>query len=229
MLVIIALDGPAGSGKSTTARAVAQRLGFLYLDTGAMYRAVALAVLRAGEPPTPDVLDALLPSLQLNVRHEGDEMRMLIGEEDVSEAIRQPRVGQVASRVGAHKAVRDKMLKEQRRIGRNFDKQGGVVLDGRDIGTVVFPKADLKIFMVADPMERARRRVADLAARGISAEVDEVLAEMMQRDQQDSERAIAPLRPADDAIELDTTAMSFEEQVAFVVKKARERSHRAPV
>ncbi len=227
--MIVAIDGPAGSGKSTTAREVARRLGYLYLDTGAMYRAVALAFVRRGAAATPEAAEALLPTLRLDVRHEGDAMRVLLDGEDVSEAIRQPEVGQAASAVSALGAVRRKLTAEQRRIGSAYARSPGVVLDGRDIGTVVFPKADLKIFMVADAEVRARRRQTERAALGDEAPFEAVLADIEQRDRQDSRRALAPLRKADDAVVLDTTHRSVEAQVQFVLDCVRERQAQGPV
>lgn len=221
--MIVAIDGPAGSGKSTTARAVARRLGYLYLDTGAMYRAVALAFLRAEAAPTPEAAARLLPALTLDLRYADGEQRVLLDGEDVTEAIRRPEVGGAASAVSAVPAVREKLTAEQRRIGHTYAEAPGVVVDGRDIGTVVFPEAALKIFMVADADVRARRRHAELAERGTPRPLDEVRAEMLQRDRQDSQRALAPLRQADDAVVLDTSARSFDEQVQFIVDRVRER------
>lgn len=227
--MIIAIDGPAGSGKSTTARAVAEALSFLYLDTGAMYRAAALAFLRADQPLTEAGAVAVLEGLRIDVQHaEGGEMRVLLDGEDVSRRIRQADAGQVVSRVSALPAVREKLMAEQRRIAREREAaDGGVVLDGRDIGTVVFPDADVKIFLVADVKERARRRQADRRAQGEEAPLEDVQREIEARDRADRERSIAPLRQAEDATELDTTERSVEEQVRLVVERVRERQRRA--
>ena len=223
--MIVAIDGPAGSGKSTTAREVARRLGYLYLNTGAMYRGVALAFLKTGSDASPDAADALLPELRLDLRYDGGDMRILLNDEDVTRAIRQPEVGQMASRVGKLAAVRQKLVAEQRRLGTHYGQDPGVVLEGRDIGTVVFPDAEVKIFLIAEPEVRARRRQAELAAAGTSVAFETVLAEIQQRDRQDRQRALSPLRKADDAVELDTSDRSIDEQVAFVIDCVREREN----
>ena len=217
--VIVAIDGPAGSGKSTTARLVAHRLGCLYLDTGAMYRAVALAFLRADVVGSDGVAaDRVLESMAIDMVLEGFGNRVLLNGEDVTEAIRRADVTSASSVVSALPAVRHKLVEEQRRIARNHEAQGrGVVLDGRDIGTVVFPAASTKVFLVADLSERARRRHAELAARGIEASIEEVMTDLEERDHRDRSRSIAPLRKADDAVELDTSQLTIEEQVDFVV------------
>lgn len=228
--MVIAIDGPAGSGKSTTARAVAARLGYLYLDTGAMYRAVALAFLRAAVPMTDEGAAALLPGLRVDLVHEHGALRVLLGGEDVTEAIRQPEVSAGASRVATLEAVRRKLVDEQRRVARYYERTGGgVVVDGRDIGTVVFPEAEVKVFMQADPVVRAHRRRRELEARGQSAAFDDVLAEMQRRDRQDTERALAPLRRADDAVVLDTSQLGFEAQVDAVLALVEERRQRSAV
>ncbi len=221
--MIVAIDGPAGSGKSTTAREVARRLGYLYLNTGAMYRAVALAFLRADTEASPEGAAALLPTLRLDVRHEEGDMRIFLGDEDVTNAIKRPEAGQMASRVGMLAAVREKLVAEQRRLGTAYSQDPGVILEGRDIGTVVFPDAEVKIFLVADPEVRARRRQTELAAGGTPVSVEEVLAEIRQRDRQARERTLSPLRKADDAIELDTSHRSIDGQVQFVIDRVRER------
>ena len=228
--MIIAIDGPASSGKSTTARAVAERLGYLYLDTGAMYRAVALAFLRAEAEPTAEAARALLPQLRLDVRHENGAMRVLLDGADVTDEIRTQAVGMMASRVSALPLVREQLVQEQRRIGRAFaDAGGGVVLDGRDIGTVVFPDADVKVFMVADADVRARRRLQELEARGETADFSDVLDEIRQRDARDQARAVAPLRRADDALALDSTHYAIDEQVEVVLEAVRERQKASTV
>ncbi|GIV62322.1 MAG: cytidylate kinase [Rhodothermaceae bacterium] len=228
--MVITIDGPAGSGKSTTARLLADRLGYLYLDTGAMYRAVALAVLRAGVRPTEEEVAPLLQRLRLVVRHEADGMHVLLDGEDVTPAIRTSEVGALASEISRLAPVRQKLVAVQREAARRaLQAGGGVVLEGRDTGTVVFPGADLKVFMVAEPQERARRRREELRRRGEERTLDEVLAEIEQRDRQDRERALAPLRKAPDAFELDTTGLTIEEQVDLILAEVRERQRRAAV
>ncbi len=221
--MIVAIDGPAGSGKSTTARRVAEKLGFLYLDTGAMYRAVALALARHHA----DIGEArsLPPDFALRLGHDAEgEMRVFLGGEDVSGLIRTAAMGMAASQVAALPWVRRAMVALQREAAAAWQQQGGgVVLDGRDIGTVVFPDADLKIFMVADARERARRRLRELEARGEADTLENVEKALVARDAQDAGRAVSPLRAAPDALVLDTTALSPEEQVDFVVARALER------
>lgn len=223
--MIVAIDGPAGSGKSTTARRVAKETGYLYLDTGAMYRATALAFLRRDREATSEAARAVLPDVQLGVKHERGEMRILLGDDDVTRAIRTPAISRLTSTISELRPVREKLVEEQRRIARRFasEEGGGVVIDGRDIGTVVFPDADVKVFVVADPEVRARRRKRDLEADEVSVSFEEVLADIKKRDRQDRRRDIAPLRRAEDAVELDTTHRSVEEQVQFVVDRIRER------
>ena len=223
--MVVAIDGPAGSGKSTTARKVAQNVGYLYLDTGAMYRAVALFFMQEERDPTQEEAENLMPAVQVDMVYRENELRVLLNREDVTQQIRAAGVAGMASQVSGLQPVREKMVAEQRRIAREYEKEGGgIVVDGRDIGTVVFPKAEVKIFMVADAKERARRRKEELEAQGASVTLDEVLAEMQKRDRMDKNRDLAPLRRAEDAIELDTTRCSIEEQVQFVINHIRERS-----
>jgi CMP/dCMP kinase len=215
--VIVAIDGPAGSGKSTTARRVAERLGWLYLDTGAMYRAVALAFQDAGLPFTSDAAGDVLSRLALDLHRTPEGMRVLLDGEDVTGRIRTKAAGEAASRVSALPEVRDRLVHEQRRIAQDA-REGGVVIEGRDIGTVVFPRAEVKIFLIADVQERARRRMAELQERGQQADLDEVAAEIVERDRRDTDRTHAPLRQAEDAVVIDTTGFTLDEQVDRVIE-----------
>jgi len=220
--VIVTIDGPAGSGKSTTARRVASQLDYVYLDTGAMYRAVALAFLRTDAPPTSSGARQVLPTLTVDVQYQAGAMQVFLGGEAVTDQIRTAKVGEVVSDVSTLGSVRDYMVNEQRRIGHEqADLHGGVVLDGRDTGTVVFPDAEVKIFMVADIDERARRRKQEYESAGEEVSFEEVRAEIEHRDRQDRNRDIAPLQRADDAVLLDTTDCTIAEQVGFVVDRVK--------
>lgn len=213
---VVAIDGPAGAGKSTVARAVADALGYLLVDTGALYRGLALAARERGvDWDDGPALAALARQIELSFGPDG---RLRIDGVDRDDDIRSPEMGQGASKVSAHPEVRQALLGIQRALGA----AGGVVLEGRDIGTVVFPDAEVKVFLTAAPEERARRRVGDLARRGIQADYDEVLASIRERDERDERRAVAPLRPADDAWILDSTGLSLEEVVKRVVGRVRE-------
>lgn len=216
--MIVTIDGPAGSGKSTTAQRAAVHLDYVYLDTGAMYRAVALGFLRAGAPASPEGADQVLPRLDVDVTYREGNMQVFLGDEEVTDRIRTAEVGAVVSDISTLAAVRNYMVEEQRRIGREHaEVHGGVVLDGRDTGTVVFPDAPVKIFMVADIDERARRRKQEYEAAGEDISFEEVRTEIEERDRQDRNRDIAPLRRAEDAVLLDTTNRTIADQVAFVV------------
>jgi len=210
---IVAIDGPAGAGKSSASRMLAARLGFAMVDTGAIYRTVALAARRAGIPYQDDAaLEMLLPGLRVRFAppaRAGEAQRVFLGDEDVSSEIRTPPMSMGASAVSARPVVRAGLLELQRRLALAPENRGAV-LEGRDIGTVVFPDADAKFFLTATPEERARRRHAELRARGQEVVFEDVLAEQLQRDRDDSQRAVAPLRPAEDAVQLDTTGLSLE-------------------
>ena len=220
--MIVTIDGPAGSGKSTTAQRVAAQLDYVYLDTGAMYRAVALGFLRAGAPASIEGANEVLSTLEVDVTYRGDAMQVFLGEEDVTDQLRTAKVGGIVSDISTLAPVREYMVTEQRRIGREqAEVHGGVVLDGRDTGTVVFPDAQVKIFMVADIDERARRRLQEYEDAGENISFGEVRAEIEERDRQDRSREIAPLRRAEDATELDTTDRTIAEQVAFVVDRVK--------
>jgi cytidylate kinase len=216
--LVIAIDGPAASGKSTTARLVAEKLGYVHVDTGAMYRAVTLKVLRAGiSPADGEGIARLLETTHMALRREGELMRVLLDGEDVNAEIRNPEVTRAVSAVSRHRSVREMMVREQRRMGA----EGGLVLEGRDIGTVVFPDADLKFFLVAGIEARARRRGEELRARGISPDLSGLIEEIRERDSLDSTRDESPLRKAEDAIEIDTSHLTIEEQVRVVVERVR--------
>jgi cytidylate kinase len=216
--MVIAIDGPAGSGKSSTAKLVAQCLGILHLDTGAMYRAITLKCLREKIAFTDNkALAGLLKRTEITFKGVPPKMSVWMDGEDVSEAIRSDEVTKNVSDYCAPKVVRDAMVEQQRRIGA----AGSCVCEGRDIGTVVFPDAALKFFMTASVQERARRRRMDFEKLGVIKSIEELSREIEERDRKDSTREIAPLRKAEDADEVDTTAMSLEQQVEYVVEKAR--------
>ena len=217
----VAIDGPAGAGKSTIAKAAAARFGFIYVDTGAIYRTVGLAVRRAGvDPKNADRVLPLLTELSIRFDYGADgTQRMFLGDEDVSEEIRTPEISMYASAVSAIPGVRAFLLDMQRDMARKTS----VVMDGRDIGTVVLPDAGLKIFLTASAEERARRRLAELTAKGDSSTYEEVLADMLQRDRNDSTREAAPLKAAEDAVLVDTSHMSLQESIDFVCGKITER------
>lgn len=225
--MIVTLDGPAGSGKSTTARRVAARLGFVYLDTGAMYRAVALGFLRREAPPSAVGVEEVLPSLDVDVDYGKDGMHVFLNGDDVTPDLRSTEVGSVVSQISTLAPVREYMVQEQRRIGHEqADIHGGVVVDGRDTGTVVFPNAPVKVYMVADLDERARRRQQEYEEAGEDISLDEVRREIEDRDRRDRNREIAPLQRAEDAVVLDTTNRTIEEQVSFVVDRVKAHSAR---
>ncbi len=215
----IAIDGPAASGKSTTAKQVAQRLGYLHLDTGAMYRAITLGVLKNGiDISAKEEVQSFAQAAELVVQAEGHRgNRIFLNKKDVTAEIRSPDVTKNVSAVSSYEAVRAVLVREQRKLAED----GGIVLEGRDIGTVVLPNAELKIFMVAAVFERARRRKKELLSAGIEIEDDEIVKEIEERDRKDSTRAVSPLKMAPDAIELDTSSLTIEEQVAFIVERAR--------
>jgi cytidylate kinase len=228
---IVAIDGPAGAGKSTAARRLAARLGFAMVDTGAIYRAVALAASRAAIAYDDDAaLAPLLPALRIGFEAPppGEPLgiqKVLLGGEDVSEAIRTPAMSLGASAVSARPVVRAALLDLQRRLAA-APAHRGAVLEGRDIGTVVFPDADAKFFLTAAPEVRARRRYAEIQAKGGAATLEEVLADQTKRDRDDAERAVAPLRPAGDAVVFDSSEMNLDEVVEALARAVAERLSR---
>lgn len=213
---IITIDGPSGSGKSTISRMLAAKLYFTYLDTGAMYRGVGLKVEKTGtDLEDTSALLKLLDKLDLHLEPNGnDDVRVFLDGEDVSLEIRTAEMGLVASRVSANKEVRKKLTKLQQDLGR----RGSIVAEGRDMGTVVFPGADFKFFLDASPEERARRRHEQLKERGQDADYDNILAQIIKRDEDDSTRALAPLKPAEDAIIVDSSKMNTEEVLDYMIK-----------
>lgn len=217
----IAIDGPSGAGKSTLAKRLAQELGFLYVDTGAIYRTVGLAARRRGiDPADGDAVAAMLPQLDISMGYGADGLQhMLLGGEDVTEAIRENDISACASKVAAIPAVRDFLMEMQRRTAREHD----VIMDGRDIGTVVLPGADVKIYLTAAPEARAQRRYKELLERGQQADFDQVLREVIERDHRDRSREAAPLRQADDAIAADTTGLDLEESFRLLLGLIQDR------
>ena len=215
----VAIDGPSGAGKSTLARAAAGRLGILYVDTGAIYRTIGLYVQRRGiDPKDTAAVLAALPDIRIGMDHDTDgRQRMLLNGEDVTADIRLPEISMYASAVSAIQGVRDFLMEMQRSLAR----ERSVIMDGRDIGTVVLPDADVKIFLYADVEVRAKRRELELRQRGTPKPYEEVLREMEERDYNDTHRAAAPLRAADDAIMVDTSSMDFDASLALLLDVIR--------
>lgn len=220
-VLIIAIDGPSAAGKSTLAKRLAQDLGFTYLDTGGMYRALALKVLREGiDISNDESVTELIGRTDIDLVATDGKLKVLLDGEDVSHEIRTPEVSQMASKASALKVVRRWMLVLQRGFGR----RGNVVAEGRDIGTVVFPDAEVKIYLDATVQERARRRVEELRKAGRQVSLDETLREMGERDKRDSERDLAPLRKANDAIAIDSTSLDAEALAQRVMQQIRKKA-----
>lgn len=220
-MISIAIDGPSGAGKSSLARRCAEAFGFLYADTGAIYRTVGLAAIRAKiDRKDTEAISGLLPTLRIEMRYNEDgEQRMFLNGEDVSEEIRLPEVSIGASDVSALPCVRQYLMEMQRNLART----NHVIMDGRDIGTVVLPNADLKIFLTASAEARAERRVKQLKEKGIEEDFNTVLSEIRYRDEQDTNRATAPLKKADDAVLLDTTELDFDQSFAALSQLILEK------
>lgn len=214
--MIVTIDGPAGSGKSTAARGLSKRLGFEFLDTGAMYRCVAWGVLQRNVDPA-DEQAVTNVSQQIKITFSGD--RVLLDGEDVSEAIRTPEVTDAASVVAQYPAVRQELVRLQQQAAEGVN----MVSEGRDQGTVVFPDAFCKVFLIADPEERARRRHEELTARGKQITVDAILQQIYERDQRDEQRTVAPLKPADDAVEINTSCLTIDEVIDQLEQLVRSR------
>ena len=218
----VAIDGPSGAGKSTLAKAAAAALGFLYVDTGAIYRTVGLSARDQGvDPGDETAVAAMLPSLRVELRYdEAGQQRMLLNGRDVSEEIRLPEISRYASAVSALPVVRAYLMETQRELARKHD----VIMDGRDIGTVVLPGAEVKVFLTASAQVRAERRCRELEERGTPQPFEEVLRDIEARDWRDTHRAAAPLRKAEDAVLLDTTGLDFQESEAALLDIIRERT-----
>lgn len=225
-MISIAIDGPSGAGKSAVAKKCAERFGFRYVDTGAIYRTIGLAAFNRGiDTKDSATVVAILPELDIDlIYNENGEQRMILNGSDVSEEIRRPEISMCASNVSAIAAVRDYLTDMQRNMAKRYD----VIMDGRDIGTVILPNADVKVFLTASAEARADRRYKELIKKGSKISYDEVLSDMKLRDEQDTKRAAAPLKAAEDAVYLDTSAMSFDESVDAIAKLIVERTGRAP-
>lgn len=219
----IAIDGPSGAGKSSLARKLAERFSFIYVDTGAIYRTLALAAIRVGTDKKNEAeLMALLPALDIKMSYNAEgEQRMYLNGEDVSDLIRTPEVSAGASDVSSHGKVREYLLEMQRKLAR----ENNVIMDGRDIGTVVLPQAELKIFLTASSEARAERRMKELVAKGMDISFDQVLRDIENRDRQDSERAAAPLKKAEDAVLVDTSDIDFAQSLELLASIVSERFH----
>ena len=217
----VAIDGPSGAGKSTLARALAKALGFVYVDTGAIYRSVGYYACQRGVDPSDAVaVEALLPEIQLEILYREDGLQhMILNGQDVTKEIRLPEISMYASRVSAIPAVRAFLLEMQREMARTHS----VIMDGRDIGTVVLPQADVKLFLTASAEDRARRRYLELEERGTPEPYEKLLEEMKERDANDTARAAAPLRPAEDAVILDTTGNTFAQSFDLLLRTIKER------
>lgn len=218
--IVVAIDGPAGAGKSTIAKLAAEKLGYAYIDTGAMYRSVAWKFLQTGKAFDEDFISGLSKTMLIDFKPEAKINRVFVDGTEVTDAIRTPEVTAIVSRVAAIGAVREAMVEQQRRMG----EAGGVLMDGRDIGTVVFPNAQLKIFLTASVEERARRRYAEMVAKGQQVDLQQLQADIAERDKQDSERAISPLRQAEDALLLDTSDMGISEVTDRILQLVQERA-----
>ena len=217
---IVAIDGPAGAGKSTVSKLLARRLGLSFVDTGALYRTVALSARRQGIATDDDAgLAELLRAIRISFRATGDENRVYLDGEDVSSEIRTPDISLAASAVSARPVVRAGLLGLQRRLA--LEAPVGAVLEGRDIGTVVFPEADLKFFLEANPDVRARRRYEELFQKGSESSLEAVLADQIKRDRDDASRAVAPLKPADDAVRVDSSSKPLSEVVQQLERTIR--------
>ena len=217
----IAIDGPAGAGKSTMAKRLAQALGYVYVDTGAIYRTVGYHMNLMGiGPKDADGVTRLIGDVNLDITYDKQgTQHMILNGADVSDEIRTPEMSMIASTISAHKVVRDFLLDTQRDLARNYN----VVMDGRDIGTVVLPNADLKIYLTAAPEVRAQRRIAQYREQGQKVDEKKILAEIIQRDEQDMNRPIAPLRRAEDAVLVDTSYLNVEETIARLLEIAAQR------
>ena len=218
----VAIDGPAGAGKSTIARALAKELGYYYVDTGAIYRTVGYFMdLWGVSPKDVDGINRYIDELTVDIRYDDDgKQHMLMNGIDVTDDIRTPEISQIASTISAHKVVRDTLLDMQREMARKHN----VIMDGRDIGTVVLPKADVKIFMTASAQVRAQRRYAELQAKGSTDSYEKVLADIEKRDYQDSHREVAPLKQAEDAVLLDTSNLTIEQVIAEMKRIVLEKT-----
>ena len=217
----VAIDGPSGEGKSTLARALAKELGFVYVDTGAIYRSVGYFARRRGvEPGDAAAVEALLPEIRLEMLYGEDGLQhMILNGQDVTEEIRLPEISMYASKVSAIPAVRAFLLEMQRGMARTHS----VIMDGRDIGTVVLPEADVKLFLTASAEDRARRRFLELEERGTPEPYEKLLEEMRERDRNDASRAAAPLRAAEDAVVLDTTGNTFQQSFDLLLRTIKEK------
>ena len=217
----IAIDGPAGAGKSTMAKRLAQALGYVYVDTGAIYRTVGYHMNLMGiGPKDADGINRLIGDVNLDITYDGQgTQHMILNGADVSDEIRTPEMSMIASTISAHKVVRDFLLDTQRDLAKAYD----VVMDGRDIGTVVLPDADLKIYLTAAPEVRAQRRIAQYREQGQKVDEKKILTEIIQRDEQDMNRPIAPLRRAEDAVLVDTSYLNVEETIARLLEIAARR------
>jgi cytidylate kinase len=218
--LIIGIDGPSGAGKSTVARALARRLGYTYIDTGAMYRAVALRAREKGlGVEDEEALSQLASSLAITFCTLDGENRVLCNGQDITQAIRSPEISLLASDISKQQGVREALVRMQRAMG----SRGGIVLEGRDIGTVVFPEADVKFYLDAQAEERARRRHHELVAKGVEANFDETLRDVIRRDENDMGRSLSPLRKAKDAEVIDSTNLSVDQVVEALVKRVMEK------
>ena len=218
--ISVAIDGPSGAGKSTVARAAAARLGYVYVDTGAMYRAIGLAVFRRGiSGEDADGIAAVLPEIDIRLAYQDGVQHVLLNGEDVSDAIRTPEIAYYASKVSAVPAVRQFLLEAQ----RDMAKKGNILMDGRDIGTVILPDAPVKIFLTASAETRAERRYLELIGKGQQVTRESVLHDVVERDRQDMSRAVAPLKQAEDAVLLDTSKMTLDESIEAVLQIIRKK------